>query len=634
MGTIAIDVQTSANTAPISETRNQIQLTAEEAREFGRVLAENNNNLEIATKKFVALREAAAGASQALKTTTAGAAAGGPQLGPFPSGAVQGPWPVGPAQLGPALATVPDIVNRANQQIDAMNPRLRTAASAMSRLAFESINLGGSVQGAVRSAGMLTYSLASMSSSAAVAASAAGIGAVAITVAAGIGLWEEYHDKLDKARQMMDSLNAASVSLTAGLQGNQLGVKELHLADEFNKQRQQIEKEFGPGWFNKLVTGLFAATGNLSGAVSNAMQGQLTAATLTGRLGENLVQANAAAAIEDARRKALANAAGFAAGPDPIADYKAKLHLIDVERDQAIKKGEMSEAAADARAAGQKERLAREDADRTLSLFQAVAEARAKLEKNVFDQRTVAENIRYANEQRQIERNGVDQKSQLAEALRLHQLITAEIAREGKLVAEAARIQAGEGDLNPVTRIKAEIAAIEARRVAAVKAGASEADAAKIAENEKRNLYAQTLDAAVRSSDSLGKVLKRAALEPVVSFLEGLAIQEGIKAIAHYADFDLVGGALHTAAAAAAAGGAREVAQLGGLTSGGGGGRGGGGGGGGQFVPNAQQQGGNQTVLIQIGDVSNQALVNTLRYEIDRSGMLGKPVVAPMGRPS
>jgi hypothetical protein len=75
------------------------------------------------------------------------------------------------------------------------------------------------------------------------------------------------------------------------------------------------------------------------------------------------------------------------------------------------------------------------------------------------------------------------------------------------------------------------------------------------------------------------------------------------------------------------------VAQLAGLGGAGGGGATGGGGGG-SFVPTNQNGGGNQTIIIQIGDVSNQALINTVRYELDRSHLLGKPVVAPYGRPS
>jgi hypothetical protein len=42
-------------------------------------------------------------------------------------------------------------------------------------------------------------------------------------------------------------------------------------------------------------------------------------------------------------------------------------------------------------------------------------------------------------------------------------------------------------------------------------------------------------------------------------------------------------------------------------------------------------QGGNQTIIIQIGDVSNQALINTVRYELDRLQVLCK-MPRPMQR--
>jgi hypothetical protein len=157
-------------------------------------------------------------------------------------------------------------------------------------------------------------------------------------------------------------------------------------------------------------------------------------------------------------------------------------------------------------------------------------------------------------------------------------------------------------------------------------------NAAKIAENQKRALFEGTLHAAITSNESFAKIAKRMLLEPVESYLEGIAVQQGIDAAASAASLNFVGAAAHLAVAAAAIAAARQVAQMGGLTSGGGGGAGGAGGAG-TFVPNGGQAGGNQTIIIQVGDVTNQALINTVRYEIDRSRLLGKPVVAPSGRP-
>jgi hypothetical protein len=224
------------------------------------------------------------------------------------------------------------------------------------------------------------------------------------------------------------------------------------------------------------------------------------------------------------------------------------------------------------------------------------------------------------------------------------------IALERELAQEEQRRTLGSESTNLFDQAKARLDEIEAERKAAIEATEDEATATAVAEQRKRNLYrdtrlqaeasAKTLIQVVRDSGSAQVHAIGTAMETFRRLVIGaeaahsavLAIKEGAAAIGSLAIGDFRGAALHGAssleyAKAAALAGAES---LGGGRSGGSGG----GGGGGQFVPNSQQNGGNQTVLIQIGDVSNQALVQTVRYELDRSGLLGKPVVVPYGRPS
>lgn len=251
---------------------------------------------------------------------------------------------------------------------------------------------------------------------------------------------------------------------------------------------------------------------------------------------------------------------------------------------------------------------------------------------------------------KEIQAQFAQEKSQLDEQRRLRQINESEYQRLLQTTADkryyniqlnakeredfltSARIQSQIGDLNPITRLKAEMEAIEERRKKAIDAGVDETTAAKIAENEKRQLFQGTLQAAIRSNESFAKVAKRMLLEPIETYLEGLAVQQGIDAVASAASGNFVGAAAHAAAAAAAIAGARLVASMAGLTAGGA--TAGGAGGGGQFVPNGGQSGGNQTIIIQTIDPTSRGVISSTIYEINRAGMLNQPIVAPYGRPS
>lgn len=73
---------------------------------------------------------------------------------------------------------------------------------------------------------------------------------------------------------------------------------------------------------------------------------------------------------------------------------------------------------------------------------------------------------------------------------------------------------------------------------------------------------------------------------------------------------------------------------LGSGAGGGGGSAGGFAGSGSTFTPNAANAGGGTTVVIQTIDPLSRGVVQSTIYEINRSGMLNTPIVAPYGRPS
>jgi hypothetical protein len=129
----------------------------------------------------------------------------------------------------------------------------------------------------------------------------------------------------------------------------------------------------------------------------------------------------------------------------------------------------------------------------------------------------------------------------------------------------------------------------------------------------------------IRSQDSLTKALKRAAIEPIVTWLEGTAAQELVAAARHAASLDFFGAARHAGVAALAIAAGRRLAGLAGL-GGGGGASGGGGGNQGTFTPAPSATGsGNTTInLYTRNPYGEDAIAETLYYT-NRADILKKP---------
>ena len=130
----------------------------------------------------------------------------------------------------------------------------------------------------------------------------------------------------------------------------------------------------------------------------------------------------------------------------------------------------------------------------------------------------------------------------------------------------------------------------------------------------------------IRSNDSLGKALKRAALEPIITWLEGTAAQELVAAARHAASLDFFGAARHAGVAALAIAAGRRLAAMAGVGGGGGAQGAGSSGGGGTFTPSpAATGGGNTTInLYTRNPYGEDAIAETLYYT-NRADILKKP---------
>jgi hypothetical protein len=142
---------------------------------------------------------------------------------------------------------------------------------------------------------------------------------------------------------------------------------------------------------------------------------------------------------------------------------------------------------------------------------------------------------------------------------------------------------------------------------------------------KKQQIVGSLVHNMVEAQGPLVKQLKRLALEPIASELEGLAIREGVKAVTSWPN--ALAMAKHAAGAAAAIAGAREVYAL----AGGGGGKGGssGGGGGaseaGTFEARDNGMGGSQSITLITRDPYGRDQIQRVAWELDRAGVMKRP---------
>lgn len=269
----------------------------------------------------------------------------------------------------------------------------------------------------------------------------------------------------------------------------------------------------------------------------------------------------------------------------------------------------------------------RRDREQAASQAQSDAEQRARQEADAQRERmeraakeAIDLDVKWANERSRAE-IGTGKNQWVARKT----LIDAELEAERAKVMENIALDDTQRD-----KILANIDKVgEARRQAV--------DEARKAASLMAAIVGGAVQAAVRAQEGFIDQLKRLALEPIITRLEGIAVREGIEAALEAAMFNFPGAARHAAVAAAAIGGARTLAGWAG--GGGGGGRGGGvpsvgGGGGGApstFEPRGSGGAGGQTIIINTIDPTSRGVINTVRYQLNRSDVLNRPMIAGGG---
>ncbi len=103
---------------------------------------------------------------------------------------------------------VPPIGAATIASYDRMNPKIRTAANAMSLLSVAAVTGGGSLQGMSLAAGNVAQGIAVMTTSVRIAAAATGIGALVTIIATVVALTAHWREENEKTKASLDELNA------------------------------------------------------------------------------------------------------------------------------------------------------------------------------------------------------------------------------------------------------------------------------------------------------------------------------------------------------------------------------------------------------------------------------------------
>lgn len=153
-------------------------------------------------------------------------------------------------------------------------------------------------------------------------------------------------------------------------------------------------------------------------------------------------------------------------------------------------------------------------------------------------------------------------------------------------------------------------------------------DAERTAAKRRQALALGFVKEAVNSQQSIAQTLKRLALEPIVSELEGLAAREAVKAFTSWPNVPAM--AKHAAGAALATAAAREVSGWagGGSKGGGGSASAGGGYGGGTFEPRPESEGnGMMSLTIITQNAMGPDHIQNVAFNLNRAGVLKRPAI-------
>jgi hypothetical protein len=578
----------------------------------------------------------------AKQADVAARATAGPRvLGPFPAGGAQlgpagpGPQTIGP-QLGPALPTtrLAEEATRSAQAIEKIPTQARQAGNALNLLAASAANGTGSLAGLTLAAGNVVQGTLAMSSNAKLAAGAAGIGALTASIAILIALSvEAYHKLKDIPTGVLGATGAAHL-------------QNLH-------DQKQVTEEL-------------AALDQRRAALQERLANESIADKATGRAEKDLqnlvdldakreaLQHRSIAITAEERARTLAGISIEAVARDnAIARYNGRLRVIEAERLEAIRTHSLTEAAANRQAANQRRDLGKEGEDYLRGLHESTALARAKIDRDVFDQQRIAENSRFTEEKEHL-----DERHLSAERYKLvleqlnteHQLALDLIEKQRTASIAASSAARAASDEDPSVAFAGRQLQIEEEyKLNVARLGVDEALLVRgkaLRDLQKQRIaeglagYA-ALTTAVRNHGTVVGAIGKAAADAISLYEiakkgKSAAISaqmEWAAASASFATGNVVGGALHLAAAGGyAAAAVAAGAEAAGVVSGGGSGAGGGGGGSGDsttFQPRDGSGGGGQVIILQTVDPYSPGKINEVSYLLDRAGVLKRPIQIP-----
>lgn len=463
-------VKASANETAAAQQK--VTLTTEQARRaaaeaggdftklqavLARMVSEEN---ALATATTKATAELQAQAKAPTSVMLAGPA--GPQLGPALPG-------LNTAQAAAASAAAAGVATN----IQKIPGAARTASNSLGLLTQAVVTGQGGMNGIAVAAGNVAQGISLMSGSAKAAATASGIGAlIAITIVA-----------VEALAKLTETAKTSQLALDhiANFSTRQLGAARQELAaldvqiGAAQKRASDASKYDIPG-----VPSLGAKRANQE--LDNLLEKRNTLAQKERELSRE--------SSREARNRTLAGIAIEAqAQTTAQGRYRAQLAEIEAERIEAVRSRELTQEAADARAAGKRRALAKSAEDYAYALGEATTTHLDAVQKTSFQARIDAANRAAAKEKADLQDRALDSVAEVA-ATDLIELkrrgIVALVEREkaATLAMSAAR-RDSESDNFTLAR-KGKIALIEAEYQADLKVlGAEEALAVRRAKTER-----------------------------------------------------------------------------------------------------------------------------------------------------
>lgn len=482
---------------------------------------------------------------------------------------------------------------RTGAEYDKLSPKIRTAANAASTMAFAATSAQMGMGGAAIAAGTMATSLATLTTSARIAAGATGIGAIVVVGVTLLSLFK----RLEAQTSSLD----ASFDRILKKVGEESPEIALRIAQANRARAVQAIADFKPDWKGDLLE----------------LRGLERAADEAAK-----IEAQARSDLQDARRSARRRAAeeaknaGDREREQRIRDAR---EAIDIERDLGFEIQKLA-----LQRTGQTEKIRSLEADRDferrereINELKISEDRKTKLIGMAYQARLDAQD-EFAREMKdRVDKQMRDES---------HEMVIAILRSQGKerLIRETEVERAFEIRMQEIDRMQAGEDEKEARRVTAKRKREAEMLSIEQDAFKKREAVAlSSVQAISRGTESVAKTLKRLALEPIITELEGIAARELVRAAASW--MNPFAALKHVATAGLAVATARKLSQAAGGGSSGAGGGGGGGGGGTTFEPRIAAAGSPMSFTLIMRDKSGRETARQTIDDLTRAGALKIP---------